>query len=137
MVRCLDTNLKVKQWLCIFLIIQAFNIFSWYIFSYGASASSDEVSHKYHLDYWVFSVNYQGYLLPCLFIKMSRIYYLLGIKSLSPRGIVVPLCGFFSMLWFTGISFMFDVGLKFSISEEHVRILQGATDRQIYVINFY
>ena len=134
-VRCLDTNLKVKWWLCIFLIIQTFNILSWYIFSYGALASSDEVSHKYHLDYWVFSMNCQGYPLPSLFIKTSRIYHLLGIKSLSPWGIVVPLCGFFGALWFIGMPFMLDIGSKFSISEEHVsktpEILGGEMDTDL------
>ena len=119
-VRCLDTNLNVKQWLCIFLIIWAFNVFSWYIFSYGALASLDEVSHC-HLDCWVFSMNYQGYLLPGLCIKTSRICYLLGIKCLSPWGIVVPLCGIFlGVLWFIGMPLMFDASLEFSISVECV-----------------
>ena len=139
--RCLDTNLKVKWWLCIFLIIQAINVFLWYIFSYVVLASSGEVSYKYYLDYWVFSVDYQGYFLPGLFIKMSMIYHLLRSKrSLSPWGIVVPLHGFFGALVFVGMPFMLDVDLKFSIFEEHVNNtleIGGATDRQIYVINFY
>ena len=85
-------------------------------------------------------MNYQGYLLPGLFIKMHRIYHLLGVKCLRPWGVVAPMHGFFGVLWFIGMPFMLDVGLKFSISEECVNKtpeIGQATDRQIYVINFY
>ena len=54
---------------------------------------------------------------------MSRIYYLLGMKSLSPWGIVIPLQGIFiflGVLWFIGMPLMLDAGLKFSISVECV-----------------
>ena len=49
------------------------------------------------------------------------IYHLLrSKKSLSPWGIIVPLHGGFSALWFVRMPFMLDVDLKFSIFEEHV-----------------